>query len=49
MALDPRSKKVYTVTAEGAADPAKKINSAVATFYPNTYYDDSFTVLTYSR
>lgn len=49
MALDAKSKKVYTVTAEGAADPAKKINSAVATFYPNTYYDDSFTVLTYSR
>lgn len=49
MALDPKSKKVYTVTAEGLSDPAKKINSAVAPFYPNTYYDDTFTVLTYAR
>ncbi|MGH8122935.1 MAG: YncE family protein [Rudaea sp.] len=49
MALDPKTKKVYTVTAEGTADPAKKINSAVAPFYPNTYFDDTFTVLTYSR
>jgi DNA-binding beta-propeller fold protein YncE len=49
MALDPKTKKVYTVTAEGVADPAKKINTAVTAFYPNTYYDDTFTVLTYSR
>ncbi|GAA0713783.1 YncE family protein [Dokdonella soli] len=49
MALDPKSGKVYTVTAEGAADPAKKINTAVSAFYPNTYFDDTFTVLTYSR
>ena len=48
MALDPRTKKVYMVTAEGTADPAKKINKAVATFYPNQYYPDTFTVLTYS-
>ena len=49
MALDPKTKKVYTVTAEGVADPAKKINTAVTTFYPNTYYDNTFTVLTYAR
>ena len=49
MALDPKSKKVYMVTAEGVADPSKKINTAVTTFYPNTYYDDTFTVLTYTR
>ena len=48
MALDPKSKKVYMVTAEGTADPAKKINRAVATFYPNQYFRDTFTVLTYS-
>jgi DNA-binding beta-propeller fold protein YncE len=48
MALDPRTKKVYMVTAEGTADPAKKINKGVATFYPNRYYPDTFTVLTYS-
>ena len=49
MALDATSKKVYTVTAEGVSDPAKKINSSVAPFYPNTYYDNTFTVLTYTR
>jgi len=49
MALDPKTKKVYTVTAEGVADPSKKINTAVTAFYPNTYYDNTFTVLTYTR
>ncbi len=47
MALDPKTKKVYMVTAEGTADPAKKINKAVAAFYPNRYFPDTFTVLTY--
>jgi DNA-binding beta-propeller fold protein YncE len=49
MALNPKTKKIYTVTAEGVADPSKKINTAVAAFYPNTYYDDTFIVLTYSH
>jgi DNA-binding beta-propeller fold protein YncE len=48
MALDPRTKKIYLVTAEGTADPTKKINKAVAPFYPNRYFPDTFTVLTYS-
>ena len=48
MALDPKTKKVYLVTAEGTADPAKKINKGVAPFYPNRYFPDTFTVLTYS-
>ena len=48
MALDPKTKKLYLVTAEGTADPAKKINKAVAPFYPNRYFPDTFTVLTYS-
>jgi len=39
---------VYLVTAEGFADPAKKINTGVATFYPNRYHPDTFTVLTYA-
>jgi DNA-binding beta-propeller fold protein YncE len=49
MALDPKSKKIYLITAEGVVDPAKKINKAVAPFYPNKYFDDSFVVLTYAR
>jgi DNA-binding beta-propeller fold protein YncE len=48
MALDPKTKKVYLVTAEGTADPGKKINKAVAPFYPNRYYPDTFTVLTFA-
>jgi len=48
MALDPKTKKVYLVTAEGTADPAKKINKGVAPFYPNRYFANTFTVLTYA-
>lgn len=49
MALDPKSKKVYLVTAEGTADPSKPIKTGVSPFYPNTYFKDTFTLLTYSR
>ena len=48
MALDPKTKKLYLVTAEGTADPAEKINSAVARFYPNRYFRNTFVVLTFS-
>jgi DNA-binding beta-propeller fold protein YncE len=48
MALDPKTKKIYLVTAEGTADPAKKINKGVASFYPNRYFANTFTVLTYA-
>jgi len=49
MALDPVSKKVYLVTAEGTADPSEKINTSVASFYPNHYFPNTFTVLTYGQ
>jgi DNA-binding beta-propeller fold protein YncE len=48
MAYDVATRKIYMVTAEGTADPAKKINKAVATFYPNHYFPDTFTVLTFA-
>lgn len=48
MALDPKTKKVYLVTAEGTVDPGKKVNRGVAPFYPNRYFADTFTVLTLS-
>lgn len=48
MAFDPGSKKIYMVTAEGMADPAEKINKGVAPFYPNRYFPDTFTVLTFA-
>lgn len=48
MAYDSKTRKIYLVTAEGMADPAEKINKGVAPFYPNKYFKDTFTVLTYS-
>ena len=48
MAMDPKTKKIYLVTAEGTVDPAKKVNRSVAPFYPNKYYADTFTLLTLS-
>jgi len=49
MALDPKTKNVYLVTAEGTVDASKEWNRAVAPFYPNTYFKDTFTLLTLSR
>jgi DNA-binding beta-propeller fold protein YncE len=49
MALDPKTKKVYLVTAEGTVDPSKPWNKASADFYPNVFFKDTFTLLTYSR
>ncbi len=48
MAYDTSNQKIHMVTAEGLADPAKKINKGVASFYPNRYFADTFTVLTYA-
>jgi len=47
MALDPQTKKLYLVTAEGVQDPGKKLNRAPSFFYPNFYQPDSFVLLTY--
>ena len=49
MALDPKTKTIYLTTAEGTVDPAKKQRAEVAPFYPNKYFKDTFTLLTYSR
>ncbi len=49
MALDQKSKKVYMVTAEGTVDPEKKINTSVTAFYPNKYFANTFTLLTFVR
>ncbi|HEY8005088.1 MAG TPA: hypothetical protein VIE16_12710 [Phenylobacterium sp.] len=48
LALDPKSRKLYTMTAEGIVDPAKPVNKRAGSFYPNRYFDDTFTVLTYA-
>ncbi len=45
MAIDPKTKKIYTMTAEGMVDPAKPVNRRAGAFYPNTFFDDTFTLL----
>lgn len=49
MAFDSRSKTLFLVAADGAVDPRRAWNKAVAPFYPNTYFKDTFTLLTLSR
>lgn len=49
MAFDPKTKRLFVVTAQGTVDPSRKINTAVAPFYPNRYFADTYTVLTYAR
>jgi hypothetical protein len=49
MAMDHKSKTIYAVTAEGTADPSKKILTAVSPFYANTIFPNTFTVLTYGK
>lgn len=48
MAYDAGTRKVYLVTAEGTADPGRRINKGVAPFYPNHYFPNTFTVLTFT-
>lgn len=45
---DPKTRKVYGVTAEGYADPSRPILTAVAPFYPNTFVPGTFGVFTYA-
>ncbi len=48
MALDPKTKAVFLVTAEGMVDPSKPVNHEAGPFYPNHYFADTFTLLTYA-
>jgi DNA-binding beta-propeller fold protein YncE len=48
LAFDPTTQRVYTMTAEGMVDPSRKINRRAAPFYPNTYFDNTFTVLEFA-
>ena len=49
MAMDHKTKTIFAVTAEGSADPSKKILTAVSPFYANTFFPNSFTVLSYGK
>lgn len=48
LAFDPKTQRLFTMTAEGVVDPAKPINRRAGSFYPNKFVDDTFTVLTYA-
>lgn len=48
LALNARTGRIFTATAEGMVDPAKPRNTRAGPFYPNRYYDDTFTLLTYA-
>jgi DNA-binding beta-propeller fold protein YncE len=48
LAVDPATQRLFTMTAEGMVDPAKPVNRRAGPFYPNRFFDDSFTVLTYA-
>jgi DNA-binding beta-propeller fold protein YncE len=49
MAMDHKTKKIYAITAEGSADYSKKITTSVSPYYANTFFDNKFFVLTYSK
>ena len=38
LAIDPKSKRLYSVIAEGSTEFGKKVNAAVGPFYPNTFF-----------
>lgn len=49
IAMHPKTKKIYAVTAEGSADYSKKITTSVSPYYANTFFPDRFFVLTYAK
>jgi len=49
LALDVKRDCVYLVAAEGGVNPARKVDTDVAPFYPNFYFDNTFSVLTYKK
>jgi outer membrane protein assembly factor BamB len=49
LAFNPKTHVLYAVTSEGAADFGKKITTSVSPYYANTFFPNSFRVLTYGR
>lgn len=47
LAYDPLGRRLFTVTAQGMVDPDRKRNFGPGPFYPNVYFDNTLTVLTY--
>ncbi|CAL8481314.1 YncE family protein [Caballeronia sp. S22] len=49
MAMDTKTHVIYAVTAESSADPSKKIRTEVSPFYGNTFFPNTYTVMTYGK
>jgi DNA-binding beta-propeller fold protein YncE len=49
MAMDPKTKKIFMVTAEGTQDQSKKVNRGPSYFYPNKFIPNTFVLLIYSQ
>lgn len=49
LAFNAKTHQLYAVGAEGSADFGKKITTSVSPFYANTFFPNSFRVLTYGR
>ena len=49
LGYDPKAKRLYSMSAEGAADFGKKINTAISPFYANTFFPNTFAVYTFGK
>jgi DNA-binding beta-propeller fold protein YncE len=49
IAYDPQRHRLFTLTAQGMVDPGKKRNFGPGPFYPNVYFDNTLTLLTYDE
>jgi hypothetical protein len=49
LAMDHAANRLYSITANGSSDAAKKINTAVSPYYINTVLPNTFRVITYGK
>jgi hypothetical protein len=49
IAMDHENQKLYTIVAEGSANYEKKINTNNSPWYANTYFPNTFRVITFSK
>ncbi|TRZ76213.1 MAG: hypothetical protein D4R93_03665 [Deltaproteobacteria bacterium] len=49
IAMDHENQKLYSIVAEGTANTEKKINTAVSPYYANTFFPNTFRVITFSK
>jgi hypothetical protein len=49
LTMDHVANRLYSITANGTSDAAKKINTAVSPYYINTVFPNTFRVVTYGK